>query len=203
MAKDTNTPPAPEKGAVRELIPTGVFNEFGEVFEGGALSAQIGDQSADLMYVPGFSDLRWLRDKALSEVAENKRHPKTVPILPVNVRWSRRTLVSGKPDATKAIMAARKGYRAVTKADLEAKPEWLTGLPPGAQVLADGTIATADMTLMVCDGPTAARNAYEKQQATLLQCGAGAGKAADAGVAYQSERMAPLDGVPASSIKVR
>jgi hypothetical protein len=44
---------------------------------------------ADLTYVPGFSELRLARDKAIVEVMQGRRRANEVPSLPMNFRWAR------------------------------------------------------------------------------------------------------------------
>lgn len=140
----------------RPIIETRVLTEFGEVYEDANFqSAQVG---ADHSYVPGYSDLRIARDVAVAEAKAGAIKTSDIPILPVRLQWTRSMRVAGnEPDTTKEIEAGNDGYRAVTKADI-GQP-WLTALPPGAKLVAGGAIRKGDVTLMVCDGPRAARNA--------------------------------------------
>lgn len=147
-----------QPSAPRPLVDAITVTDFGGIEE---TSAFRDDAQNDYTYVRGFSDLRRAQDLAKIEVRDGLRKAKDVPILPVNCRWVRCAGSYTKTGSTKA-----QGYRAVTKNDLDAKHDWLTGLPPGAQLNPAGEITTAagDLVLMVADGETAARNAIRKQR---------------------------------------
>lgn len=149
----------------RPLIDTTIRTEFGDVLE----SAEFYDVSGadrDLTYVPGFSDMRRARDLELAAVASGKKDKRDAKIeaLPVNCRWVRATTVRGDPDAGKQISSGNLGYTAVTKRSI-GEP-WLSALPPGATVAADGSIRKGDTMLMVATGKQAARNAAIKASYT-------------------------------------
>lgn len=149
--------------AKRQLVETGIRTEFGDVQEDAAFYDV---QDRDLTYVPGFSELRRARDFALAQIAsgEKSKHEVKVPTLPVNVRWTRVTTPKGAPDGMKQISTANLGYKAANKTDIG--KDWLTALPPGAVINADGSIQKGDTQLMVTDSKTAARNSARKQAAT-------------------------------------
>lgn len=141
--------------APKPIVPTGIMTEFGELRDDPAqLFAEMG-MNQDVTYVPGFSDLRREADLARSE----GKRPRD---LPVNLRWVRRTLRNGMPTNERIVIMRGKNYRPVTTQDLKAKPDWLTEMPAHATTLPDGTIGSADMQLMVCDGVAARRNAARK-----------------------------------------
>ncbi len=139
----------------RPLVPTAIWTEFGALHDDPATLMNEMGMNRDITYVPGFSDLR--READLARAEGRKPEP-----LPVNVRWARRTKANGTPTQERVIVMKGKHYRPVTKKDPEAGPVWLKGMPPAASFLADGTIASADMQLMVCDQQAAQRNAAYK-----------------------------------------
>jgi hypothetical protein len=151
---------------VRELIPTTLRTEFGDVLD-SAEFYDVGGADRDLTFVPGFSDMRRARDLALADIASGKRKAHEVEIapLPVNCRWTRTTTVKGEPDGRKQIASGNLGYTAVNK-DQIGKVPWLTALPPGATIDADGGIRKGDTILMVADGKTAGRNVARRAAAT-------------------------------------
>jgi hypothetical protein len=103
----------------------------------------------------------------LGALARNEIRAKEVPVLEHNVRWFRTIKGTGSdPDQMRATHARNTGYKPATKADI-GKP-WMTAMPPGAVVSADGTIRSAggDLALYVIDGQGAARNAMRKKIAT-------------------------------------
>ena len=192
---------APKQDApLRDVVPTGVMTEFGELKDDPNQNVAMGGQKIDFCFTPGWSEMRWARDVALGEVAKGKRSKAEVPTLPVNVRLVRRTTPGGQPDGMKQIQSGNRGYVAVTKADI-GQP-WFTALPNGAQVLADGTITKGDCTYMVCHAEQAARNAYEKDRTTRQRLTGAAERAESAGVRYESTLMQPLKGAPPSKINV-
>lgn len=152
--------------AKRPIVQTGIRTEFGDVQDDPSFY-DVGGADRDLTYVPGFSDLKRARDLELADVAAGRklRHEAKILPLPVNVRWTRTTTPKGAPDGMKQISTANLGYKAVHK-DQIGKVDWLTELPPGATINADGTIQKGDTLLMVADGKTAARNAARKQAQT-------------------------------------
>ena len=190
----------PEKSPVRDLVPTGIMTEFGELLDDPTESASMGGQKLDLVYTPGFSEMRWARDKALAEVAQGKRARTEVPTLPVNVRLVRRSNMAGKPDMQKQISSSNRGYRAVNKDDV-GQP-WFTRLPDGAEVLADGSVVKGDTAYMVCSKEKAARNRYENDRKTIQRLTGASERAETAGVSYESRNLAPLRGAPPSKINV-
>lgn len=150
----------------RPLVPTMIRTEFGDVKDDPSFY-DVGGADRDLTYVPGFSDMRRARDLELAAVASGKKlkHEANIQALPVNMRWTRTHDVKGAPDGRKQIATGNLGYRTVNK-DQIGKETWLTKLPPGATVDADGSIRKGDTILMVTDGKTAGRNAARKAIAT-------------------------------------
>jgi hypothetical protein len=148
--------------AKRPLVAATIRTEFGDVLDEPAFH-DIAGSANDLTYVPGFSDMRRARDLELAAVASGQKpkHEAKLTPLPVNVRWTRSTTPKGAPDGRKQISTANLGYRTANK-DQIGKTDWLTALPPGATIEADGSIRKGDTILMVTDGKTAARNAARK-----------------------------------------
>ncbi len=152
------------------LVLTQPASEFGDHTDSAGFNdPQVMDR--DMSYVPGFSDLRRQRDMKVAEYVNHKCARSDIPTLPVNVRWGRSQKGSGAPDSTKVFGHSLNGYRMVTKDDLpgkdgKAKHEWLTAIPPGAEVGADGTIRKGDVVLMVATKERAAANAARKAQTT-------------------------------------
>ena len=138
--------------------------EFGELKE----SPEFHDQSAmngDLTYVPGFSELRFARDRAILEVMRGQRKASDVPTLPVNFRWARNQNKKGEPDSRKVVRAGNRGYKAVTKDDV-GEGKLLSDLPAGARFSADGLIQQGDVVLMVATAQRVARNEFVKRAKT-------------------------------------
>ena len=150
----------------RPIVNTTIRTEFGDVLEDASFH-DVGGADRDMTYVPGFSEMRRNRDLELAAVASGakpKHEAKLVP-LPVNMRWVRRTTPRGAPDGRKEISSGNLGYRLVNKEQV-GKNDWLTKLPPGATVEADGSIVKGDTVLMVADGKNAARNAARRAAQT-------------------------------------
>ncbi len=148
----------------RPLVELATENEFGAV----ELKPLDTDGGLDITYVPGFSDMRFQRDRAVAEVVHGDASPKDVPSLPVNVRWVRAVTGDGQqPTSQNVMLSERKGYRLATKEDI-GKP-WLTQLPPGAKIRADGSIANIDTVLMVADAAQVAQNRARSRQMVETQ----------------------------------
>lgn len=138
--------------------------EFGELKE----SPEFHDTSAmnaDMTYVPGFSEQRLARDRALGEVLQGRRRANDVPTLSVNFRWARCQTRKGEPDNRKVIKAGNRGYKAVT-GDQVGEGKLLPELPPGALIGADGMIRQGDTILMVASADKVARNEFNKRMRT-------------------------------------
>jgi len=164
------------------LLHTEPPPEFGELKE----SPEFHDQAAmdgDLTYVPGFSELRLARDRAILEVMQGRRRASEVPTLPMNFRWARCQDKKGEPDNRKVIRAANRGYKVVTK-DEVGEGKLLKELPAGARVAADGSIRQGDTQLMVADAQRVARNEFAKRARTES-----ATKGAEAGFAAALEAV--------------
>ena len=148
----------------KPIVTAEVVNEFGRFEAEGAEK----EGRSNAMWTPGFSDLRHQRDVALREFAEGERKGFDVPTLPVNVRLVRNTKVGtvDQPDV-RIVQSQGEGYRTVNSEDIGEK--WLTSLPPGAAWAADGTLRKGDLTYMVCDRETAARNRFRQQSQTMKQ----------------------------------
>lgn len=156
--------------------------EFGELKE----SAEFLDPNAmdkDVTYVPGFSEKRYARDRAIVEVHNGQRRASEVPSLDVNFRWARCQNQKGDPDNRKVIRAGNRGYRVVTKDDV-GEGKLIPSLPGGATVMADGSIRQGDTQLMVADAQRVARNELAKRART-----ASATKGAEAGFASALQSM--------------
>src|SRR6185295_6627708 len=139
---------------VRPLVNSEPVSEFGEV---QGMENERGE-APDLLYVPGWSDLRRTRDLEMGEFRRGERLSKDVSILPVNVRWAALHAGSGaggglKPNPIKLMQHVNDGYRAVQAKEAGPQNPWLTKLPPGARTQPDGTIVNAagDLTLVVID----------------------------------------------------
>ena len=146
------------------IVVTSPPPEFGELTS----SPEFFDKSAmneDLTYVPGFSELRFARDRAIVEVLQGKRRANEVPTLPVNFRWARCQNKKGEPDSRKVVRAGNRGYKAVTK-DQVGEGKLLPDLPAGAKYGADGIIVQGDCQLMVADAARVARNEFIKRART-------------------------------------
>lgn len=146
--------------SAKPLIQSAPLSEFGDFPD----SPEFNDPNAqdrDQTYVPGFSDRRRERDIAVSEFIAGRITREDIPTLPVNLRWARNQTKAGVPDSAKPFLHGRKGYRAVTKDDVNA--EWLTHIPPGAQIGADGTIRNGDCILMVASAQDAAKSERNKR----------------------------------------
>lgn len=151
----------------RPLVDTTIRTEFGDVLEDASFY-EVGGADRDNTYVPGFSDMRRARDLALADVAAGRKHAHEVTLeaLPVNLRWARtHKVASGAPDGSKQIAHSGLGYRKVTK-DQVGKVPWLTELPAGATINADGSIQKGDTVLMVADAKNAARNVARRAAQT-------------------------------------
>ena len=152
----------------KPLIDVNLVSEFGGIEDLESFRAE-GVTQRDYTYVPGFSDMRIKRDLDLGAYKRHEIKANEVSVLPVNLRWFRTVKGTGSdPDQMRIAHSRNLGYRAVTKKDLDAKPAWLTDLPPGAQVAPDGTIKSAagDLALCVVDQQGAARNAMRRKIAT-------------------------------------
>lgn len=150
----------------KPLVDVNLVSEFGGV-EDMREFREDGVGQRDYTYVPGFSDMRVKRDLDLAKLHRNEIRGKDVSTLPVNMRWFRTVKGSGSdPDQMRMAHARNQKYRAVTKADLDAKHPWLTELPPGAQIAPDGTIKSAagDLALHVLDRDSAARIALRRKK---------------------------------------
>ena len=152
------------------LVLTQPASEFGDYTETVAFNdpAMAG---RDMSYVPGFSGMRVNRDTKIAEYVNHKIQRSEIPELPVNMRWARNQSRDGKPDSSKVFGHSLKGYRMVTKEDLPdangtPKHDWLLGLPPGADISADGVIRKGDTALMVATKEQAAKNARIKAETT-------------------------------------
>lgn len=156
--------------AKRPLVSSAIRTEFGDVLDDPSFY-DAGAADRDQTYVPGFSDLRRARDLEIADVASGRKpaHEAKIDALPVNLRWVRNsTPRDGAPDTRKQTASGNLGYTLVSK-DAIGKEAWLTKLPPGARITADGAIQKGDTVLMVADAKTAARNAARKAAQTRRQ----------------------------------
>lgn len=151
----------------------------------------------DLTFVPGYSDKRRARDRALAE-------GRTPEPLPFRLQWVRSTSPNGRPDSRSMSEWRAKGYKAVHESDLAGLG---LQMPIGAIPNADGTLQVGDTTLFIADGPTAARHeenwhrATEELQSTdaapaLQRAGREVGKPGEdltfvTGTRVTDDRMAP------------
>lgn len=138
--------------------------EFGELKE----SPDFHDTSAmneDLTYVPGFSEKRFARDRAINDVLRGRLRASEVPTLPYNFRWARCQNKKGEPDSRKVIRAGNRGYKAVTGDDV-GEGKLLPSLPAGAVIASDGNIRQGDCVLMIAPADKVARNEFNKRMKT-------------------------------------
>jgi hypothetical protein len=151
------------------LIETAALSEFGDLRD----AAQFYDPEGmdrDHSYVPGYSELSRTAALQLAEAQKGLRAVQDVAFMPVRARWARNQKVSGAPDSAKVFGHDKKGYRvAIGKKVADGgdvgKP-WLTSLPPGSEVNADGAIRNGDCILMVCDADQARKNEFNKRRIT-------------------------------------
>lgn len=156
--------------AAKPLINTEALSEFGDLSEQAQFKDPHG-QDMDYTYVPGYSDLARKAAIELNEAKRGERDPKDVTKLPVKLTWVRNQDRKGGPDMLKMQSYQQMGFRAVTTDDKG--QEWLTSIPSGAMVQADGTIRTGDTILMVQDREAAMRREiYLRDQTELRQTGA-------------------------------
>lgn len=186
--------------AKRPLVDVNLTTEFGEILESEAFQAD-GVAHHDFTYTPGFSEMKVDRDGDIQRHARHEIKASEVRVLPVNLRWWRTVKGSGSdPDQMRVARARNLGYRAVTEADI-GQP-WLTEMPPGAMLAADGTIKTAagDNVLMVADQQTAARNAMRKKRLTeemvdgIQYTDEGLGKVGERAEAFVTRETGPAIG---------
>ena len=164
------------------LIVSSPPPEFGELTTSPEFLDPEG-MDGDLTYVPGFSEQRHARDRALVALVQGRCQAQDVPSLTHNFRWARCQNKKGDPDNRKVIRAGNRGYRAVTKEQV-GEGKLLPDLPPGAQYMPDGTIRQGDTQLMVADAQRVARNEFQKQART-----ASATRGAEAGFAAALDAM--------------
>lgn len=149
----------------RPLINTEPVSEFG-----AAMAEDFADpntQNHDLLYVPGYSEMRYQRDVELSEYAQGTRHGKDVSTLPGHAMWVSVTKGAGdSPSSAKQMRAINDGYEMVNKSQIGKVP-WLTKMPPGARALPTGEIVNAagDLMLAFAPAPVARRNQVRKARA--------------------------------------
>ena len=164
------------------LIQTTPPPEFGELTSSAEFLDPNG-MDGDLTYVPGFSEQRLARDKALVELRAGRIRAQDVPSLTHNFRWARCETKKGDPDNRKVIRAGNRGYTVVTK-ELVGDGKLLPTLPPGAHYAADGSIRQGDTQLMVAEAKIVARNEFQKAART-----AAATRGAEAGFAAALDAM--------------
>jgi hypothetical protein len=145
----------------KPLVDAGIRTEFGEYIADETDSGR----TPDVMYTPGFSDMRVARDTAMAEVHKGSRKKEDVPTLTHNVRLFRRAKASGTPDQSRQFQASAQGYRLITDADV-GQP-WFKEVPPGTEKLAGGGYAKGDLVYMVADAATAARSQGNKLKAMM------------------------------------
>ena len=138
--------------------------EFGELQESPEFH-DVNAMNGDYTYVPGFSELRFARDRAINEVRQGKRRASEVPTLPHNFRWARNQNKKGESDSRKVISAGNRGYVAVTKEQV-GDGLLLKNLPAGARFNAVGEIQQGDTILMVAPADRVARNEFRKRAKT-------------------------------------
>jgi len=138
--------------------------EFGELKESPEFR-DVHTMNSDLTYVPGFSDLKVARDRAIIEVRLGRLRASEVPSLPYNLRWARCQNKRGDPDSRKVVRAGNRGYKAVTKNDV-GEGQLLKELPAGATFNAAGVVQLGDTILMVAPADRVARNEFAKRART-------------------------------------
>lgn len=147
----------------RQLIETQAVSEFGDLTESAAFhDPTIMDR--DATYVPGYSEGQRLVSTKLAEFQQGKIAKGDIPFQSVRLRWARSQNRSGTPDTMKTHAHGQKGYRLVNKEHVG--QSWLKDLPPGCEVLPDGSIRRGDTVLMYCSREDAAKSELAKRVAT-------------------------------------
>lgn len=139
----------------RPLVATQARAHLGEVRE----SEEFNDMSAaaqDLTYVPGYSDLRRTRDRAIAE-------GKKPQALPYRLQLVRVKNANGNPDGRMAAQWRALGYREVLHDEMEGMG---IAMPVGGMASTDGFVDVGDTRLFVCDALRAARNEKNWRRAT-------------------------------------
>lgn len=155
-------------GPKRPLVNSEPIDEFGAARADLSTS---GPTATDLLYTPGWSELRHKRDLEMAEYAHGTRRGKDVTPLPVNVRLVAANSATGTPQGVRLMKARNGGYRPILKTDVG--QSWFTELPPGAREMPDGSLVTAagDAVYMVAPAEkvaiTRARNQRAMQDATV------------------------------------
>lgn len=144
------------------LIQSQPLSEFGDFPEYD--NNRPAGLETDGTYVPGFSEMRVARDVAVGQFLRGEINRSEVPTLPVNLRWARSQNKAGQADSTKPFKHSRRGYRYVTKENLNS--DWLKELPGGTQWNAAGQLQNGDTVLMVADARDAARNESQRRRET-------------------------------------
>lgn len=169
--------------AKRPVVATGIRTEFGDVLAEDLAT----ERAKDVTHVPGFSDMRIANDDA-------RREGRPLTPLPVNLRWTRVTRVSGENDSTKVVQGGVRGFKPVLK-DQIGKVPWLTEQPAGSTLMPDGTIRMGDCQLMVCDQQNAAKNEARKIKNMMEMANVEANAAGDFGkLGGEIERTAEYGG---------
>jgi hypothetical protein len=173
------------------LVASAPISEFGDFTDD--ISRPPGLET-DGTYVPGFSELRVAHDTAVGAFLRKEIPRGDIPTLPVNLRWARVQNKAGQPDSTKPFKHQRKGYRFVTKDQIN--ETWLREIPGGTEWGADGHLHNGDCALMWCPREQAAKNEAARRQDTearstgvtntfiqnLAQAGTGTYRGADVSV---------------------
>lgn len=148
----------------RQLIETQAVSEFGDLTESAAFyDPNLIDR--DHTYVPGYSEGQRKVATALNEFHQGRIAKSDIPFQQVRLRWARSQNRAGNPDTAKTYAHGNKGYRLVN-ADEHKGQAWLTQVPPGADIMADGSIRRGDTVLMYCSREDAAKNELAKRVAT-------------------------------------
>ena len=103
----------------------------------------------DYTFVPGYSDKRRANDERMRKGLAPVPMPYRFQLVPV-------TTPAGRPDGRRIAEWSMKGYRKVSKADIESGSLGIT-MPPAAIITADGAVRIGDSDLMYCGADNAAR----------------------------------------------
>jgi hypothetical protein len=141
--------------AKRPLVPTAARAHLGEVRESSEFN-DMGAAAQDLSYVPGYSDIRRERDRAMAE--GRKPRPLRFRLQLVRVKNS-----AGAPDSRMGAYWRAKGYKEVQGSEMEGMG---IAMPVGGMMSAEGFVDVGDTRLFVCDAERAARNERDWRRAT-------------------------------------
>lgn len=103
----------------------------------------------DYTFVPGYSDKRRINDERMRKGQAPLPMPYRFQLVPT-------TKPNGQPDNRRVAEWSMKGYRKVSKADIESGSLGIK-MPPAAVITADGAVRIGDSDLMYCGADNAAK----------------------------------------------